>query len=59
MGRLSGERTFSEIRRPGTKPRSVTFRGQVEDRLVEVGIIARQPGRKLGYDVIEAKRSMF
>lgn len=43
----------------GTKPRSVTCNGQVEDKCVEAGEIARQPRRKPEYDVIEAKRSMF
>lgn len=34
------------VRRSGTKPRSVIFNSQVEDKSVEAGEIARQPGRK-------------
>lgn len=30
--RQSRERTYSEIRGPGTKPSSVIFNGQVEDK---------------------------
>ena len=55
--RQSRERTYSEIRGPGTKPRSVLFNGQVEDKPAEV----EQPeSQEENQDVIEAKkRSIF